>query len=77
MDHLPQDDTLTRLTDSINTTNHLLLEKIQTIKQFALYAAHELKSPVMSMQSSIELALKTQNYHKYMSRVQDTVNGMQ
>jgi K+-sensing histidine kinase KdpD len=29
------------------------------------------------MQSSIELALKTQNYHKYMSRVQDTVNGMQ
>lgn len=77
MDHLPVDDTLTRLTNSLNTTNHLLLEKIQTIKQFALYAAHELKSPVMSMQSSIELALKTQNYHKYMNRVQDTVNGMQ
>lgn len=77
MDHLPVDDTITRLTDSVNTANHLLLEKIQTIKQFALYAAHELKSPVMSMQSSIELALKTQNYHKYMTRVQDTVNGMQ
>lgn len=75
--HLPETDTIARLADSVSATNHQLLQQIEKIKQFALYAAHELKSPLMSMQGSLDLALKTQNYLKYMDRLGTTVDTMQ
>lgn len=74
---LPWTDPLARLTRSIIQTNSTLSEKINTIQQFALYAAHELKSPLMSMRWSLDLALKTTNYHKYFTRLEKTVSGME
>ena len=58
---LPASDSLARLARSITTTNATLAHKISEIQQFSLYAAHELKSPLMSMQGSLDLALKTTN----------------
>lgn len=74
---LPDNDSLARLAHSIIQTNRTLSHKIHAIQQFALYAAHELKSPLMSMQGSLDLALKTTNYHKYYERLAITVANME
>lgn len=64
--HLPPDDTIRTVSDAIHTMQHKINDDIQRIKRFVSNVSHELKTPLMIMQSWSELALASQQYKQWL-----------
>lgn len=62
--HLPEDDEVRVVTDAVNQAHASLHEQIDRIKRFVSHASHELKTPLMILQTDSELALKTKTYEQ-------------
>jgi signal transduction histidine kinase len=52
------------VTEAINKAHASLHEQIEVIKRFVSHASHEMKTPLMIMQTDSELAIKAKNYQQ-------------
>jgi len=60
--HLPENDEIQRVARAIQKMNAKLHQQIATIKQFVSNISHEFKTPLMTLQSTLEVAHKTKDY---------------
>lgn len=62
----PPEDEIKIVADTLNTTIQRLNNQTQALKDFISNVSHELKTPIMMMNSDIDLALKSNNYEKWL-----------
>ncbi len=74
--HLPQDDELRVVADAINDANTSLNEQIELIKRFVSHASHELKTPLMIMQTDSELAIKAKTFQQWLEKNITTIGHL-
>lgn len=75
-DHLPEHDEIhvvSRAIDEMTTKLHL---QVSTIKQFVANVSHEFKTPLMSLQSTLDVGEKTKNYEFVLSQTRDQIGIM-
>jgi signal transduction histidine kinase len=58
----PQDDEIREISVAINSAIDTIQQQTSSLKDFVSYASHELKTPLMSMNSNLDLAEKTQDF---------------
>lgn len=73
---MPDDDEIQRVARAVQQTNSKLYEQISVIKQFVSNVSHEFKTPLMTLQSTLELARKTNAYQTAVEASIDTVGMM-
>lgn len=76
-DHLPDDDEINTIADAINTMKRTIHDQVLSLKQFLAFASHELKTPLMVIQSSAEAVKYTQDYENSLLNIQHGVKTMQ
>ncbi len=76
LSHLPANDELRVVTDAINVAHQSLFEQIELIKRFVSHASHELKTPLMIMQTDSELALKAKKYQAWLEKNLATIDQL-
>ncbi len=64
LNHLPDNDEIKIIADSINTMTDLLDVQISQIRRFVSNLSHEIKTPLMASRTHAELALKTGDYEQ-------------
>ena len=50
--------------------------QVDDIRQFVSHAAHEIRTPLMIMRSSTDLAIRTKNYEQQLPQIQSTIQHM-
>lgn len=60
--HLPPHDEIQHVAHAIEQMNTKLHQQITTIKQFVSNVSHEFKTPLMALQSTLEVAKKSKEY---------------
>lgn len=76
-DHLPAHDEMQIVASSLQQMTTTVHEQVQAIKQFVANVSHEFKTPLMSLQSTIEVAQMTQQYDDLFVQVREQVGSMQ
>lgn len=76
LSHLPPWDELRVVTEAINEAHTSLYEQIEVIKRFVTHASHEMKTPLMIMQTDSELALKAKNYQHWLEKNITTIGHL-
>ncbi len=74
--HLPPWDELLVVTEAINKAHASLHEQIEVIKRFVSHASHEMKTPLMIMQTDSELAIKAKNYQQWLEKNIATIGNL-
>lgn len=74
--HLPADDEINVVAKSIDIMKDTIHKQIASIKNFVGHVSHEFKTPLMVMQSDIDLARHTKDYSKLIARNAQTVTHM-
>ena len=75
--HLPAHDEMQIVASSLQQMTTTVHEQVQAIKQFVANVSHEFKTPLMSLQSTIEVAQKTKQYDHLFTQVREQVGSMQ
>jgi len=75
--HLPQNDELAVISQSVDSMTRQLALQITDIKQFVANASHELRTPLMILRSSNELAVKTKEYETLIEKNIATISSME
>jgi signal transduction histidine kinase len=55
----PANDEIRKIAQTLQNTLHLLKEQTDSLKDFVSHASHELKTPLMSLSSAVDVAQKT------------------
>lgn len=74
--HLPAHDEIqivSRALDDMTTNIH---NQVNTIKQFVAHVSHEFKTPLMSLQSTIDVGEKTKQYEIVMTHAREEIGIM-
>lgn len=66
LDHLPEDDEIRTIADSLDTMTTKLHDQVGQIKRFVSNLSHEIKTPLMASRTHAELALKTGNHEQWL-----------
>ncbi len=66
--HLPDDDKIKIVSNSIQNMQLTIKTDVDRIKHFVANVSHEFKTPFMMMQSSSELALATKDYKTWLEK---------
>jgi signal transduction histidine kinase len=74
--HLPENDEINVVAKSIDTMKETIHKQIAAIKDFVWHVSHEFKTPLMVMQSDLDLARHTQDYAALIDRNTQTVTHM-
>src|SRR5690606_30210206 len=77
VNHLPAHDEIVVLADALQTMTIKLEQQVYDVKQFVSNAAHELRTPLMVLRSTIDLAHKTKKYEKTLPKIQSTIVHME
>ncbi len=75
-DHLPQDDEIKIVSRALDDMASKLHHQVSMIKQFVANVSHEFKTPLMSLQSTLEVGEKTKNYENVLSQTRDQIGIM-
>jgi len=76
-DRLPQDDEINIIASAINTMKRTINNQVISLKEFLAFASHELKTPLMMIQSSAESVQFTKNYKASLLNIKTGVDKMQ
>ena len=76
-DNLPQDDEINTIAMAINTMKRRIQSQVSSLKEFLAFASHELKTPLMMIQSSAESAQFTKNYKASLANIKTGIEKMQ
>lgn len=74
---LPDDDEIKIVANEINTMQSDLQSQIDQIKRFIANVSHEFKTPLMVMQSSLELAHVTKSYDQAITQSTSEIQKLQ
>ena len=72
-DHLPTHDEVRIVSDAIDHMTTKLHHQVATIKQFVANVSHEFKTPLMSLQSTLEVGEKTKNYTQVLWQTREQI----
>lgn len=72
----PKDDEINTIAYAIQNSADALSQQTSSLKSFVSYAWHELKTPLMSLNSAIDAWERTWNHEKAFKKVKDWVNRM-
>lgn len=72
----PKDDEINTIAYAIQSSADALWQQTSSLKSFVSYASHELKTPLMSLNSAIDAGEKTWNYQKAFWKIKDWVSRM-
>jgi signal transduction histidine kinase len=75
-DHLPEHDEIHIVSRAIDEMTTKLHHQVSTIKQFVANVSHEFKTPLMSLQSTLDVGEKTKNYESVLSQTRDQIGIM-
>ncbi len=74
--HLPVDDEINIVANSIDTMQETISTQIASIKDFVSHVSHEFKTPLMVLQSTTDLAEKTGNVSSVVPQYKKTIEQM-
>jgi len=72
----PEDDEIQIIADKLQESLYLLQSQADSLKNFVSNASHELKTPLMSMNSLIDLAIKTGSYEQTGEKLKSQIVSM-
>lgn len=75
-DHLPAHDEIQIVSHALDEMTTKLHNQVGAIKQFVANVSHEFKTPLMSLQSTLEVAEKTQHYEQLFEHVRHEIASM-
>lgn len=75
-DHLPEHDEIHIVSRAIDEMTTKLHHQVTTIKQFVANVSHEFKTPLMSLQSTLDVGEKTKNYENVLSQTRVQIGVM-
>ncbi len=75
-DHVPEDDEIAVLAETIYSMNKKIHDQVAAIKSFVSHVSHEFRTPFMVMQSDSELALKTKKYKEGLDNNLQTITQL-
>lgn len=74
--HLPDDDEIQTIATAINTMTDTLHGQVSQMKRFVGNLSHEIKTPLMTMLSQIDLSLRKGDYQTGLERNRTSVQQM-
>ena len=74
--HLPDHDEIAQVALALNMATNSLHEQVNRIKRFIDNASHELKTPLMALQSTVEVGLKTKDYQTTLEKTQKHITHL-
>lgn len=70
------DDEINRVSEKFNEALEKIHTQTMSLKDFVTNASHELKTPLMSMSTEIDYALKTKEYEQGLDNLKQQLKGM-
>lgn len=74
--HLPDDDKIKTVADSIHNMQATIKDDVDRIKRFVSNVSHEFKTPLMMMMSGSELSLASKSYKAWLQQNIDDIQRM-
>jgi signal transduction histidine kinase len=75
-DHLPAHDEIQIVSHALDEMTTKVHDQVVRIKQFVANVSHEFKTPLMSLQSTLEVGEKTNNYTDVLLQTRDQIGVM-
>lgn len=75
-DHLPEYDEINILSHALDDMTTKVHAQVTTIKQFVANVSHEFKTPLMSLQSILDVSEKTKNYESTFLHIREQIGVM-
>lgn len=75
--HLPAHDEIQIVAHALDATATKVHNQVTLIQQFVANVSHEFKTPLMSLQSTLEVGEKTKNYADVFDKVREEMGVMQ
>jgi signal transduction histidine kinase len=72
----PEDDEIQIIADKLQESLDAIKQQADNLKDFVASASHELKTPLMAMNSLVDLAQKTGNYEKVSDKLKKQIHTM-
>lgn len=73
---MPDHDEIHIVSRAIDEMTTKLHHQVTTIKQFVANVSHEFKTPLMSLQSTLDLGEKTKNYDTVLTQTREQIGVM-
>jgi len=74
--HLPAHDEIQIVSNALDEMTTKVHNQVGAIKQFVANVSHEFKTPLMSLQSTLDVAEKTQHYEQLFEHVGHEIESM-
>lgn len=72
----PEDDEIRKIGTALQSTLNTIKEQTDSLKDFVTHASHELKTPLMSLSSTMDAAHKTGKYADYIPKLKSNIQSI-
>lgn len=72
----PEDDEIRKIGSALQSTLNTIKEQTDSLRDFVTHASHELKTPLMSLSSTMDAAHKTGKYADYIPKLKSNIQSI-